>query len=152
MSAYPADFHNWPEERRNKFFAESARRYRDRQTNGNGAIDAVNDWQHLGALREDASPAAPVASEAPRPLRREPSPGEPFPVDALGDVLGGAARAIIDKMKCPDAIAAGSVLAAASLAIQAHADVVLPATGRARPLSLFVTTVAASGERKSAAH
>lgn len=57
--------------------------------------------------------AAPV--EAPRPLRREPPPGDPFPLDALGDVLGAAARAIVDKIGCPDAIAATSVLAAASL-------------------------------------
>ena len=84
-------------------------------------------------------------------MRREVSPPDPFPLDALGDVLGGATRAILDKVRCPDAIAANSVLAAASLAVQGHADVVLPATGRARPLSLFLTTVAASGERKSEA-
>ncbi len=89
--------------------------------------------------------------EAPRPLRREPSPAERFPVEALGEVLGSAVTAIVDKIQCPAAIAAGSVLAAASLAAQAHADVILPATGRKRPLSLFVVTVAASGERKSAA-
>jgi hypothetical protein len=84
-------------------------------------------------------------------LYRALSPAAAFPIDVLGDVLGNGARAITDKVQCPDAIAAGRVLAAASLAVQAHADVVLPATGRARPLSLFVFTVAASGERKSAA-
>jgi hypothetical protein len=40
-------------------------------------------------------------------------------------------------------------LAAAGLAVQAHADVELP-TGRARPLSMYFATIAASGERKSA--
>ena len=40
------------------------------------------------------------------------------------------------------------MLAAFSLAAQAHADVVLP-TGSAKPLTLFCVTVAASGERKS---
>ncbi len=65
--------------------------------------------------------------------------------------MGGAACAILDKVKCPDAIAANSVLAAASLAVQAHADVLLPATGHPRPLSIFFATVAASGERKSVA-
>ncbi len=99
---------------------------------------------------EHASWPAPTSTEAPRPLRREPLPGDPFPLDALGDVLGAAARAIVDKVQCPDAIAASSVLAAASLAVQAHADVVLPATGHARPLSLFFATVGESGERKSA--
>jgi hypothetical protein len=57
----------------------------------------------------------------------------------------------MDRVQCPDAIAAQSVLGAASLATQAHADVAIPATGHARPLSLFLVTVAASGERKSAA-
>jgi len=70
---------------------------------------------------------------------------------ALGPVLENAARAIMDRVQCPDAIAAQSVLGSASLAAQAHADVSIPATGHARPLSLFLVTVAASGERKSAA-
>jgi 5S rRNA maturation endonuclease (ribonuclease M5) len=95
--------------------------------------------------------AAQAAIEGPQPLRRETPPADPFPIDALGEILGGATRAIIDKLQCPDAIAACSVLAAASLAVQAHADVVLPAPGQAKPLSLFFASVAASGERKSAA-
>jgi hypothetical protein len=120
--------------------------------------DAVGEWSDLSALRDAVydftkplDAATKPAGEAPRPLRREPSPAEPFPIDALGGVLGGAASAIVDKIQCPDAIAAASVLAAASLAVQSHADVLLPAIGAARPLSLFVATVAASGERKSAA-
>ena len=47
------------------------------------------------------------------------------------------------------AIAAQSVLAAATLAVQPHANVELP-TGLVRPVSNFFVTVAASGERKSA--
>jgi hypothetical protein len=122
------------------------------------AADALAEgWtqERAAALIADAAPYAPEKAEAtqepPRPLRRPPSPGEAFPITALGDVLGGAARAILDKVQCPDAIAANSVLGAASMATQALADVVLPATGRARPLSLFIVTVAASGERKSEA-
>ena len=46
------------------------------------------------------------------------------------------------------AICGQSVLAVASLAAQAHADVILP-TGAAKPLSCFFVTVAASGERKT---
>lgn len=48
----------------------------------------------------------------------------------------------------PPALAAQSVLAVASLAAQAHADVLLP-FGQARPLSLILATIAASGDRKS---
>lgn len=95
--------------------------------------------------------AEPAQASEPLPLRRALPPAEPFPLEALGPVLEGAARAIMDRVQCPDAIAAQSVLGAASLAAQAHADVVIPATGHVRPLSLFLVTVAASGERKSAA-
>jgi hypothetical protein len=84
------------------------------------------------------------------PLFRALPECEPFPVDALGEVLGGAVKAIADVVHVPPATAAGSVLAAASLAVQGLADVELPiAGGTPRPSSLFVLTVAASGERKS---
>jgi hypothetical protein len=43
------------------------------------------------------------------------------------------------------------VLAVASLATQSHADVEHPATQKPIPLSLFLITIAESGERKSAA-
>jgi hypothetical protein len=87
----------------------------------------------------------------PLPLRRSIAPAQPYPLKALGKVLMDATLAITDKVFCPDAIAAQSVLAAAALATQAHANVKHPATLEPRPLSLFLVTVAASGERKSAA-
>ena len=59
-------------------------------------------------------------------------------------------EAIRDRTQAPDAVCAQSVLGAASLVAQARADVELP-TGEGRPLSLFLVTVAQSGERKSAA-
>ena len=95
--------------------------------------------------------AEPVIAPEPLPLRRALPPADPFPLAALGPVLESAALAIMDKIQCPDAIAGQSVLGEASLAAQAHADVIIPATGHSRPLSLFLVTVAASGERKSAA-
>jgi Protein of unknown function (DUF3987) len=87
-------------------------------------------------------------AEPPRPLMRELPPADPYPVGALGDVLAPAARAINDRVQAPLAICAQSVLAAATLATQAHADVVLP-IGHARPLSSYLVTVAGTGERKS---
>lgn len=74
---------------------------------------------------------------------------ESFPIDAMGSILGSAARAIAEDVQAPDSLAAGSVLAAASLSVQALADVVLP-HGDKTPLSLFVITGAASGDRKTA--
>lgn len=72
-----------------------------------------------------------------------------FPVDGLGPLLGPATRAIAEAVQVPTALAAGSVLAAAAVAAQPHADVLLPQVGRV-PLSLYMVTCAESGDRKSA--
>ncbi|MBI5722061.1 MAG: DUF3987 domain-containing protein [Burkholderiales bacterium] len=72
-----------------------------------------------------------------------------FPFDALGPIIGSAARGIADAVQAPDALAAGSVLAAAAVAAQPFASVVMP-HGQASPLSLYVVTSAESGDRKSA--
>lgn len=67
-----------------------------------------------------------------RPLHREVPPPRPFPMQALGPLLQ-AAEAIQARTQVPPALAAQSVLAAATLAVQAHADVQLP-HGAVRPL------------------
>jgi hypothetical protein len=87
--------------------------------------------------------------EPPRPLMRELPSADPFPVDALGDVLAPAARAIHDRVQAPLAICGQSVLAAATLAVQGHSDVELP-TRQVKPLTNFYITIAATGERKTA--
>jgi len=87
--------------------------------------------------------------ERPLPLVRRVSPAEAFPIKALGDVLGSAALAIHDHVQSPLAMCGQAVLAAATLAVQGHADVEL-ATGQVKPLSNFYLTIAASGERKTA--
>jgi hypothetical protein len=89
-------------------------------------------------------------TEAPRALMREMPPPDPFPIDVLGPVLAPAARAIHDRVQAPIAICGQSVLAAATLAVQAHADVELPIGGkRAKPLSGYFVTIADTGERKT---
>jgi hypothetical protein len=96
-------------------------------------------------------PGEVIQLEPPQPLARELPPADPFPVDALGDVLGSAALAIQNRIQAPLAIAAQSVLAAGTLAAQAHADVVLPiGPGIAKPVSEFFVTIAVTGERKTA--
>jgi hypothetical protein len=88
---------------------------------------------------------APEAKlEPPRPLLREMPPADPYPTDALGNVLAGAARAIHDRVQAPLAICGQSVLAAATLAVQGHANVQLP-MGHAKPLSGLVTLVGLAG-------
>lgn len=86
--------------------------------------------------------------EEPRPLMRMVDEADPFPVQALGP-LKHAAESVEAHTRAPIAICAQSVLGAAALGCQAHADVALP-TGQARPTSLFLMTIAGSGERKSA--
>ena len=91
-------------------------------------------------------------SESPRPLMREMPPADPFPVDALGDVLAPAARAIHDRVQAPMAIGAQSVLGTAALVTQAYANVELPIGGnRVKPISSYLITIAESGERKTEA-
>lgn len=99
---------------------------------------------------EKAIKNAPVVHmEPPQPLRKKADPPVEFPVEALGEILGNAATAIQDKIQAPLAICAQSVLATAALAVQGHADVLLP-FGQTRPISNYWLTIAGSGERKTA--
>lgn len=102
----------------------------------------------VDAVREVLEQRQAYEAEAPRPLVRPVDEPEPYPIEALGS-LRSAATAIHEHTQAPIAICAQAVLGAAALVGQAHADVVLP-TGQARPLSLFLLTIAASGDRKSA--
>jgi Protein of unknown function (DUF3987) len=105
--------------------------------------------------REDTtSPSGgqPGKSEAPRALMREMPAPDPFPMNALGPVLASAARAVHDRTQAPEAICAQSVVAAATLVVQAHADVELPIGGkRTKPISNYFVTIAETGERKTEA-
>jgi hypothetical protein len=81
------------------------------------------------AVRAIVAMAPDMKSEPPRPLMRELPPADPFPVKALGDVLASATRAVNDRVRAPIAMFGQSVLAAATLAVQAHADVSAPSPG-----------------------
>jgi hypothetical protein len=74
-------------------------------------------------VKETVDGSGEVKPEPPRPLMRELPPADPFPVDALGSVLAPAAGAIHDRVQAPLAICAQGVLAAATLAVQGHADI-----------------------------
>ncbi len=69
-------------------------------------------------------------------------------MDALGPKMADAAHAFQARTQAPMDICANAVLAVAGLAAQAHADVELP-TGEVKPLSLFLMSIARSGERKT---
>lgn len=91
---------------------------------------------------------APFEGVDPLPLFREVPPASLFPVEALGPILGAAAKEMQGTIKAPLAVIAQSLLGAASLVTQAHANIGID--GRITALSLFLITVAESGERKSA--
>jgi hypothetical protein len=100
---------------------------------------AFNAW---GADPGTIHAEEPLEREPPRLLMRESSPADPFPIAALGTVLAPAARGINDRVRAPMAICGQAVLAAAALAVQGHANVVLP-YGQLKPLSIYCITVAA---------
>jgi hypothetical protein len=88
--------------------------------------------------------AESAADEEPRPLRRELPPAIPFPIPAFDcvPVLRDAVIAIQMRTQAPWAIAGNSVLAAATVCAQPHADVLMP-YGELRPLSEYFVTVVA---------
>ena len=86
---------------------------------------------------------------SPRSLIESNPVAEPYPVQALGGILGPAVERMAEVIGVPQALAAQSVLAASALATQGHAGLQLD--GRNYPLSLYLITVAASGDRKTAA-
>ena len=111
------------------------------------------DWNDLHAAAgleavKAQIQAATTAPVEPEPLRREPPPPEPYPLEALGSMLYPAALALRRIIQAPDALIAQSLLAAAALCVQPHANVIID--GRVSPLSIFAITVGASGERKTA--
>lgn len=74
--------------------------------------------------------------------------GEPYPLDALPDVIRDAVEEVRGFVKAPVAMVASSALAALAVAIQAYVDA-RRAEKLAGPVSLFLLTIADSGERKS---
>ncbi len=116
-----------------------------------GVIRKAREWLGIidGANLKFASTHKPDTWPEAEPLQRELPAPEPYPLDALGEVLGGMANAMQSIIQTPDAVCGQSVLAAAGLAVQGHADVEID--GRQYPTSLFNITVAESGDRKTAA-
>ena len=81
------------------------------------------------------------------PLRGPEPEAAPYPIAALGK-FADAAQVITDQVQAPAPVVAQSILATASLVAQPHIDVEID--GREFPVSLFLITVATSGERKTA--
>jgi putative DNA primase/helicase len=83
----------------------------------------------------------------PEPLVSKIDP-QPYPVDALPAVVRAAVEEVQGFTKAPMPLVASCALSALSLATQAHYDVTR-ANGLSGPVSLFLLTIADSGERKT---
>lgn len=85
-----------------------------------------------------------------QPIDFRPSVGdaEEFPLDKLPPMLADAIRGLVDLVQVPVSIAAQAVLGACAIVTQTRIEVAMP-TGEVIPTSLFLFTVAASGDRKS---
>jgi hypothetical protein len=121
---------------------------RRREGDGGLWIDSFAHGRTRYELMEDEPSAGDDAAGA-IPLFPDPIKPDEYPVDALGPILGPAVQEIARRIQAPTALAAQSVLAVASFAVQAHVDVML-SHGQAAPTSLNLATLADSGERKSA--
>lgn len=86
----------------------------------------------------------------PTPLSEENDMPTPYPVDALGATIAGAVNAISEVTDMQPAIAAQACLASANLAVQQFGNVHVNGL-RPTPVSLFLLSIAASGDRKTAA-
>ena len=83
----------------------------------------------------------------PLPLVAKIEP-EPYPIDALPGIIRKAVEEVLSFTKAPVPLVASSALAAIALAVQAHIDV-KRAEKLTGPVSLFLLTIADSGERKT---
>jgi hypothetical protein len=87
---------------------------------------------------------------SPQPLMRALPPATRFPIEALDGHMARTITAIHEIVQAPLALCAPSVLAAYAVAVQPHADLVLPiGSGIVGPLSPYFLSIGESGERKS---
>ena len=90
-----------------------------------------------------------VKKKAREALRGKDFTPPEYPLDALGEVLGPAARSIAEKGQLAPAMAGQSLLGAAALLAQHHRNVATLAG--IRPLSEYLLTIGESGDGKSTA-
>lgn len=106
----------------------------------------MNDHSELWAAMAAAAASAEEWPEL-QPLIAKIDP-EPYPINALPSSVRHAVHEVVGFVKAPVALVAGSALASMSLAAQPLHDV--ERAGKlSGPCSLFLLTIADSGERKS---
>jgi hypothetical protein len=96
---------------------------------------------------EDFDPPETVTGQ---PIEFRPSVGDPeeYPLNKLPPRLAECIRGLVDIVQIPVSIAAQAVLGACAIVAQTRIEIEMP-TGEVVPSSLYLFTVAASGDRKS---
>jgi len=100
--------------------------------------------QNIKLAVDNAAPEHGIKAE---PLLPQDFNEQPYPLEALGDICGLAAKAMAENAQSPLAVAGQCVLSALSLAAQPFANVIVK--NRKTPLSLFCLTISDSGDRKT---
>ena len=121
----------------------------------NGAAHDGGDFEGgtMSARKETPAVGGNKANDAdgdPLPLYVHESRDDKFPLDALGPHLKSAVCALQAVNQTPIEMAANSILGVISLVCQAHGDIQFPIAAGPSPISLYLLTIAESGERKSA--
>ena len=113
----------------------------------NENIIATNGKYAVTGLNANDATTSKLEWPEPQPLIAQLQP-EAYPLEALPDGIRAAVQEVHGFVKAPLPLVASSALGALSLAGQAYVDVErsLKLTG---PVSLFILTIADSGERKS---
>ncbi|MBW8067359.1 MAG: DUF3987 domain-containing protein [Ferrovum sp.] len=111
---------------------------------GTAFLDSVTEVENEAGrtLAQEFSESVP-----PQLLAAKIDP-EPYPIDALPDIIQAAVEEVVGFVQAPVALVAASALAAVSLACQAHVDA-KRAEKLSGPVGLFMLAIADSGERKS---
>lgn len=122
----------------------------DRETETQG--EPISDSSGEGEAKvsdggKDSSAGDSGGWQIPQPLTAKVE-SEPYPLDALPPTIQAAVAEVQAFAKAPEALVAGCALSSLSVACQGHADVER-AKGLRGTTSLYLLTIADSGERKS---
>ena len=88
-----------------------------------------------------------VIEQPPLLLEREMEKADPYPMEALGEIIGEAAKIMTKGIQAPDALCAHSVLGFATHSVQGHANVFID--GRTIPLNEFFLSIGSRSARKT---
>ena len=120
--------------------------YQQTQTEVQKMIDGARNKRFDKKVGTNKKNEQVTTESDPLPLIREFPPSAPYPIERLGP-LQSIVQAVQKKTQAPVEIAAASALSTASLILQGYANV--ETLAGERPVSLYMLTVARSGERKS---